>query len=319
MRLRHTHPNLGRAGRLPLAVEALEARDCPSTLALQGTTLLIADAGAAHTNDKIIIRDDGHGDVNVSLTDGSGHTKTLAAHGVVTIQVNTGAENDTIDYALTGALTTSRQLLLNPGAGNDQTSLDFTRGASAPNLTVRYNEGNGEDTLNALFGAIQNSNVDFRNHLGDGNDQVFARFNGGLLGTAKVYFQTTCGNGIDGVNVSVSGNIGAAAALQVDSNGGAAMDVFHVDYQGQLNGKLTINTVGGPTYSWIQSNITVLAGSTGSLQAHLTGHGDGDLMILQLNDLSHHLATLNATLTGGPDDVGIATSNVLVAGGISLG
>jgi hypothetical protein len=317
MRLAQTDPNRGRAGRARLSLEGLETRDCPSTLLMQGHTLLVQDL--ATNNDTVTIRDSGHGDVNVVMSDGHGHTRSLTAHSVQKIEVDTGSGNDTINYALTGPLTVSEQLVVNTNAGNDNIKFDFSRGVSAPNLYARVNTGTGDDSVSVLFGAIKNTSIDFRTNLGNGNDHMFARFNGDLTGMAKVYFQTLGGVGFDGLDIAARANIAAAASLQIDSSGGPLMDTFHVNYQGQLNGKLAINTTGGTSLSWIQSDITVLAGSTGSLQAHLTGHGAGDMMILHVNDLSHRLRLLDAVLSGGPSDSALATPNVKLIGGVTRG
>ena len=57
MRNRESDPNLGRAGMCP-SLEVLKDRSCPSTIVLQGHTLLIT--GNA-TSDVITVRDDGRG------------------------------------------------------------------------------------------------------------------------------------------------------------------------------------------------------------------------------------------------------------------
>jgi uncharacterized protein (TIGR03067 family) len=93
----------------------------------------------------------------------------------------------------------------------------------------------------------------------------------------------------------------------------APVHTFHVNYSGQLNGRLAIHTTGGPKFSWIESDINIAYGSTGALDARLLGGLGDDLLILRVNDYSHHLRSLSAVMDGrGGHYLGIATPNVRV-------
>jgi hypothetical protein len=310
MRGRHTDPNLGRAGKSFPTLEALEDRTCPSSISLNWHTLTITGDNTANL---VNVLDGGHGNVTASVRDANGRVTTRRVTGVTSIAINTGGGNDTVNYALTAPLTTSESLGINLGNGNNQANLNYSRGVTAPHLTVRVLGGTGDDRLSATLGPVKNTTVDFRTNLGAGNDQIFERLTGALTGYARVYFQNVDGTGYDGTNFQAVSNIASTASLQVDSLGGTNPDTFHVNYSGQLNGRLTIHTTGGPKFSWIESDINIAYGSTGALDARLLGGLDSDLLILRVKDYSHHLRYLSAVMDGGGGhNVGIATPNVRV-------
>jgi hypothetical protein len=311
MRYRHADPNLGRAGKT-LALEALEDRTCPSSVVLSGHTLSVTGTSGS---DVITVRDGGHGNVNVSVRDSAGHVVSRSVTGVNSIQINALGGNDKLDYALTSTLTGSETISVNLGSGNNTALMNFSPGVSAPSLKVNVVGGANDDTLQATFGAITNTNVNFQSNLGNGNDHVFANFNGALNGVAHVLFHAACGTGYDGVAVSVKANIAASAFLDVEALGGAHMDTMHLDYQGILKGTLLLHEQGGPQYSWLESSVTLNAGSTGSLTDRVIGGtGGGDLLTLKVHDLSHHLRSINALADGGGGggDQAIVTPGVRV-------
>jgi hypothetical protein len=297
---------LGRPG-----LEALEGRLCPASLTLQGHTLLLTGGNA---DNAVVIRDNGQGTVTASITE-AGHKHSITAHGVQSIQVHDGNGHDSIDYALTGQLKTSEQIALHLGGGTDQVKLNFGAGVSAPVLGVQLDGGKGSDLVDAVFGAVANTQLTFNANLGTaawpGSDQFTAHFNGDLTGKANVHLNVQDGNGYDGLAVKINGNIGAAAQMDVELHGGSLPDTIHADYQGQLNGQLTIRADGGPGGDWIASDVNIAAGSKGRLTDHLTGGPGDDLLLLQVHDHSHHLQTLDALVAGGGgSDQGVITPNV---------
>ncbi len=58
------NPGLGRSGRVLPKLETLEDRCCPSTVSLNALTHLLTLTGDA-SNSTVVVRDDGHGDVQV--------------------------------------------------------------------------------------------------------------------------------------------------------------------------------------------------------------------------------------------------------------
>src|SRR5260370_839982 len=107
-------PNLGRAGVRRPTLEALEDRTCPSSISLSGTRLLIK---GDNTDNAIVIRDAGNGNVTANVVNGHGVRLYLAARAVNKIQVNSGNGDDQINYALIGPLTHAEQIVLNLGQG----------------------------------------------------------------------------------------------------------------------------------------------------------------------------------------------------------
>jgi hypothetical protein len=311
MRSRHADPNLGRAGTTP-SLEVLEDRTCPSSAVLHGHNLLItANSGS----DVITVRDGGHGNVRVSVRDAGGHVATSSQNGVGSIQIKALGGNDQVDYALTGALTVAESISVDLGSGGNTAVMNFGRGVSAPGLKVNVVGGRNDDTLRAVFGTIHNSNVDFQTNLGNGNDHVVANFNGDLTGTAHVLFRAGCGSGYDGVDVAVRANIADHAFMDVEARGGAHSDTLHLDYQGRLDGTLILHEQGGPQFSWLESSVTLTAGSTGNLTDQLVGGpGNENLLILRVHDQSHHLHSIHSLIDGGggAGDQAVVTPGVKV-------
>jgi hypothetical protein len=311
MRSRQTDPNLGRAGALP-SLEVLEDRTCPSPVVLHGHNLLITGSPGSEL---ITVRDGGHGNVRVSVRDSGGHVVTSSLNGVQSIQIKALGGNDKVDYALTGALTVSESINVDLGPGGNTAVMNFGKGVSARALKVRVVGGGNDDTLQAVFGTIRNSNVDFQTNLGNGNDHVFANFNGDLTGTAHVLFRAGCGAGYDGVNVNVKGNIDDRAFMDVEARGGAHSDTMHLDYQGRLNGTLILHEQGGPQFSWLESSVTLKAGSKGNLIDKVVGGpGNENLLILRVHDQSHHMHSINSLVDGG----GGARDQAVVTPGVKV-
>ena len=285
------NPGLGRAGRFTPQLETLEDRCCPSTVTFH-THILTLNGDA--NNNTMIVRDDGHGDVKVTL-----NGRTTSASGVQQILINSKGGNDDIDYALTGKLTTSEQLKLNLGNGNDRVRLDYSKGVSAPSLKIDVDGGGGDQDITALFGAIANTDLDVSANLGNGWDHFSAFFNGNLTGAANVDVNVHGGRGIEGVNVQIDGNIGAAAKLGVEAFLGTQNSTLHVNYKGQLDGRLAILEQGGSSWNWMETHVDLLPGSDGSLYVRELGGADSNLLLLNINTAHSHLRSLDAVVNGG--------------------
>ncbi len=310
MRNRHADPNLGRAGT-SLTLEVLEDRTCPTSVVLQGHNLLITDNS---NSDVITVADGGRGNISVSVLD-SGHIVTRSLSSVQSIQIEALGSKDTVDYALTAALTVSESINIDLGSGSNTAVMNLGKGVSAPALKVSVLGGMDDDTLQAVFGTIHNSNVDFQTNLGNGNDHVIANFKGELTGTAHVLFRTTMGTGYDGIAVNVTANIDAGAFMDVEAQGGANSDTMHLDYLGCLNGTLILHEQGGPQFSWLESGVTLKAGSTGNLTDNVVGgRGDDNLLILRVYDQSHHMHSISSLIDGGggTGDLAVVTPGVKV-------
>jgi hypothetical protein len=310
---REMNPGLGRAGRFIPKLEALEERCCPSTVSLNSQTHLLTLTGDA-SNNTIVVRDDGHGDIQVYGLAGATAAHPLKYAGVTAIEMDSKTGNDHVDYALTAALIKSEKLTLNLGKGADQVKLDFTKGVSAASLGISINgAGGGGQGVTALFGAITNTNLQLAAHLGDGWNHFTALLNGDLTGSAKADVNVVGGKGIDGISVEAKGGIAASARLSVEANGGAGDNTVHADYSGKLAGALAITEQGNTGWEWMQSTINLVSGSTGSVVDHLVGGTGRDMLILSVQTPNSHLKSLNATISHVSRSSSVShTSNVKV-------
>jgi hypothetical protein len=275
---------------------------------LQGHTLSVTGTAGG---DQITVRDGGHGNVTATLVDAQGHKATLSATGVQKVVIDSQGGNDRIDYALTAPLTTSEQIVVNAGPGRNQISLNFSKGISAPSLSVQVQAGSGDDTLSASFGPVVNTNLSFSSNLGSGFDHSTVTLAGDVTGSAKVAVALTGGAGYNGLSVQERGTIGAAAQVSLTAKATGEASTAHVDYTGKLLGKLTVQALGGPSFDWLESTINLAAGSNGSLTAWENGGPGDDLLILRVYTSGSRLKLLDALADGGGGtDYCIHTPNV---------
>jgi hypothetical protein len=307
---REMDPNRGRSGRTLLNLEALEDRCCPSGIAYNAQLHTLTLTGDA-TNSTFTVRDSGNGTVSATVVDGHGHQTTLSKSGVQHIAIQSGSGNDRINYTLLNRLTASEQISLNLGKGTDTVSLDFSKGVAASSLSLNVEGGQGSDQVNAVFGAIHNTHLNFATHLGTGPGQFHAALNGDLTGTANVNLSVKGNVAYDGMNVAVHGNVAASAALTIAEQGGAGKDTMHADYWGRVDGHLTVNLTGGAQFDWIESNVRLSAGSSGWVSDKILGSPGDDLLILRLYDAGTHLHARTASIDGGAGyNIAIHTPNV---------
>jgi hypothetical protein len=304
-------PNLGRAGNARPALETLEERTCPSTVSQLGHTLLIT---GDNTSNAITLRDLGNGTVTANVLDANGHRTYRTAWGVNLIQVNSGDGDDRIDYALTGALTKPEQIVVNLGQGDNHTSLNFLRGIARTNLAVSVRTGNGDNVVDALFGAIAGSRVSLSTYLGARFNQFNARVYGDVTGYSTLAVYGNAGSGYSGLNFSETGAIAAGSSVAVFFQGGTRPDTFHQNYAGRLDGRLTLTVNGGPAADWIASEVTINAGSTGTLNAQFLGNGGNDVFVVRVRDYSGRLRARTVRVDGGAGlNQAVVTPNVTLA------
>lgn len=130
---------------------ALDDRSLPSvSCQLIGETLTVTGDAAA---DKIVITDDGTAaGVTVTVNDGVPWTVSGAVSAIV---LNAGGGNDTVEYDLTGPLTTTRLVTVDLGKGADTFTVNLNgqtiNGTSADgtpiNLGIGATGGGGGDTM----------------------------------------------------------------------------------------------------------------------------------------------------------------------------
>ncbi len=310
MRARATGPHRGLSGRSYLRLEALEDRCCPSGISFNPqlhTLTLTGDGG----NDTFTVRDSGNGTVSATVIDGHGHRTTLTRSGVQHIAIQSGNGNDDIRYTLANRLTASEQLSVNLGNGQDTVSLDFSKGVAAPSLSVGVAGGQGSDQVDAVFGAIHNTRLNFATRLGAGPSQYNAAIDGALSGKAHVNLSVHGNTAFDGMDVQAHGDIASSAALAITEHGGSGKDTMHADYSGKAGGHLAINLNGGAQFDWIESAVNLAAGSSGWVSDKVLGGPGDDLLILRLYDAGTHLRSHTAQIDGGGGyNIAVHTPNV---------
>jgi hypothetical protein len=197
--------------------EALEARDCPSSVPgafVTGHTLVVQGDANANT---VAITDDGQGNVTATI-DG----KSVTGAHINRVVVNTGAGNDTLNYTLTGSLAVSEAVFIQMGTGTDSATLDFTPGVSKGNLRLSA-EGKGTDTITASLGSIA-AGASVRADLegANGNDNLAVNFSGLLNGSLGV--KAEGGKGNDTITGTITINAGSTGRLNAKVEGGAGTD-----------------------------------------------------------------------------------------------
>jgi len=166
---------------------ALDDRSLPSAMiSLTGSTLSITgDAGA----DNIVIQDDGTASgITVITADGT----WTATGDVSAIVVNTGGGNDTVEYDLTGDLTTTRLVSVDLGKGADAFTVNLnqhTISGASTNLGITSSGDGGGDalTLNANGATVSpeaHMSVDFSGNAG--KDAIAFNYDPGFLDQGNV-------------------------------------------------------------------------------------------------------------------------------------
>ena len=86
---------------------------------------------------------------------------------------------------------------------------------------------------------------------------------------------------------------------------------MHADYWGRVDGHLTVNLTGGAQFDWIESNVTLAAGSSGWVSDKILGSPGDDLLILRLYDAGTHLHSRTASIDGNAGyNIAVHTPNV---------
>ncbi len=283
MRSREMNPGLGRAGSVKPRLECLEDRCCPTAMtSFQQGILTVKPTNPTNT---VIVSDYGQGKVTTTV---DGHTQTYLGVKGIDIEAMTG--NDQIKYTLIDPLKQSEQLTLHLGNGDDQARLDFSKGIESPKagvtpvVNVKVISGGGNNDVAAVFGAIDNADLNLTAQLGSGWDHFQAQFLGNLSGRSNVNVNVNGGGGVSGVNIAASGAIAAYSSLSVKVADGSNDDTSSVNYSGKLSGHLSIQENAGAGWDWLETDLNLAAGSNGWLAAHEVGGAGADLLILQVRN-----------------------------------
>ncbi len=310
------HGNSTATKKFIPAVEGMEARWCPSaaSVLVNNGTLIVH---TVHANDTISITDDGQGDVSVTVS--GGESATGQGSHIKHITVIADGSGDTINYQLTGGLQSNENLDVHLHNGNDTVSFDFSKGVSANHLGVHVDSHRGHDAVTAVFGAINNTSLNFLADFHRGNDSLTLNLNGNVTGAANANFVARGFRGNDVFQVNAANvNVETPANLQLNFQGFRGDDQLITTYSGVVDGNLSIRDRGFRGNDTITTNITADAGSTGNVFARVRGEHGNDSLTLNVNDNSggtgaSTLTKLDAVLIGltGTDTIN-HTSNVHV-------
>lgn len=257
------HLNSRTPDRFQPTLTALEGRAVPSAaVTVIGSKLDITcdDAGSF-----IQIRDNGRGDVTVSVKSATG-TLTAAGAGIADISVHGKAGNDTVDFRTTGNLLHALSLHEDLGAGNDYSYSDLYRGISGVPLVLDVNAGAGTDSVVTHFGTIDRAYVNVRAALGDGADYFTAVMFSGVGPRSVVNMGVAGQGGADRVDYNLMGKIDATSTVTIYAdNTVTSNDRLITRYRGELDGKLNLNVNGAASLYGVQALFTLDAASTGTL------------------------------------------------------
>jgi hypothetical protein len=219
-------------------LELLEGRDCPSFIvtAIPHTLLIVGDAG-----DNIVqITDKGNGTVTASVDGGAAVTRS----GINLILVQTRGGNDTVNYSLTGALTTPRVLTIDLGsftdtaANKNAVTLDFGGNEIDSYFAAAVVGTAGQDTVNTanFTGAIKEFAA-LAVYGGGGADTINVAYQGTLTGALVLYLDGQGGD--DNVSATVKLGSGSTGSLAAVVEGGDGNDTLTLQVQDNSPSTLT--------------------------------------------------------------------------------
>jgi hypothetical protein len=205
-------------------LEVLEGRDCPSAIitAIPHTLLILGDAG----DNTVKITDDGKGTVTASI-DAVSATRS----GINAIVVLTGGGNDTVNYSLTGPLTTPRAVAVDLGsvadsaANKNSATFDFGGNEIDAYFAAAVVGTAGQDTVStaSFTGAIKEVAA-LAVYGRGGADAISVDYNGTLTGALALYLDGQGGS--DNVSATVSLNSGSTGSLAAVVEGGNGNDTL---------------------------------------------------------------------------------------------
>jgi hypothetical protein len=295
-----------------LHFDALEPRDCPSTVTTADGTLVVRGDDNANT---IEITDDGQGNLTV-VVDG----ETFNGTAIQNLVIHGRDGDDVVSYTLDAERALGLHIGCHMGDDNDTVTLDFAAGFSGPRLKVDLHGGKGDNQFFNTLGDLTNVNLFYNAHLGRGDDLFDVDFLGvtapddlvpGEIANTLARFHIHGNKGDDVVDIDALGvNLDATSSLRVKFHGLQDSDQFFFDYQGQLNGNLRLWANGGQRDDTLAVNLALDAGSGTDVIATVKGGSQNDN--LTLNATSADAAELaDLLIDGGPgQDICVHTDNV---------
>jgi hypothetical protein len=168
------------------------------------------------------------------------------------------------EYTSTDVVTS---IVVKAAQGKDQVSYTLTGDlAGGVSRSVEIDLGNGHDTLTA---SLEGS-------LGNETD-----------GGATLEFEALGKNGKDTLTfAALASDIGADGRLAVELQGGNGKDILDFTFAGLVNGELSLLACGGNGKDSVSGDLTADAGSTGSIDAEVSGKNGKDELTLTVADNS---------------------------------
>jgi len=245
---------------------------------LEGRALLSAaitivghemDIQADNAGSIISVTDDGSGTMNAWVKTGNQSINQMG-HGINKLVIHGGAGNDHAYFQTKGTLLHALELDMDLGAGNDNADLNFDRGISGAPVHLNLGAGMGLDSMDLTFGNIANSEVDVTGNLGHKHDTFHSVLFGGLSGNSVLNYNLQGNGAANLVDLDLRGKIDATAALNVlDQNTPSANDRLKIRYHGELDGVMNVDVDQAAAWYGVQSQFTLDAASTGTLNVKL--------------------------------------------------
>jgi len=310
--------------RLIPRLEFLEDRCCPSSASItiaQGVIAIVGDGRA----DTITVQDSGKGSVSAAITSATGQVlATGKGNSLNTIKINGEGGNVTINYALTGMLTTPETLNLSLGGGNVKASLDFSAGI---NNTLNLNvdeKGSGTSSVSTVFGNLEASaKLALMDCLDAGSTTATTTFKGTETAGTTISIEAdgngtnqlhTCFGDVTGATISLEEHLGTSSTsstVTFESLSGATVN-SDID-GGKGNHTITCNYGEIGCGSMVESD-ACLGSATDSYTLYLTGSISGYSHATFDLATATSIATLQVNAAG---NIAAGSSLALVLGGTS--
>lgn len=252
------------------AVEVLEDRSVPASLSLRGSTLTVTGDSLGN---RVSIRDNGNGDLRVSITGRPARTGNFANVRILRLRLSSG--NDRVVYIQEGPRTRSLLFETDLGTGSDVFFADVLRPINPSQFLEIVVRDSSFGAENDVIEVQAGTDVDIRS--------------GGLLRV-----DLRAGTGRDRIDFNYRGEIDGALSVVLD--GGSSDDrPFGIFFT-----RATVRAYAGSTGAIMPS---LVAGGSGD---------DHNLFTIVKDDPNDPLAVA-AVIDGGAGrrDVGVHTANVL--------
>lgn len=301
------------------ALEALEDRnlmavavqlvDRGSTLRLTGDTS--AEWISIHQDDALNTLSVQWGVINPTANTVPPPIQEFTSSSIKRIVVNTRGGNDNVTYAVDGLnYSFAKSINIDTGAGNDTVMIDMGGQLYVPlaidggdsvdgimpeppynwptptpleiqtNLNVSVQAGNGNDSVDAIFGHVRKG-MSYRSVGGTGNDSLSTSLAGVVSAGRSVVISQDGGVGNDHFSFHQHAqSIETGARLSVVQRGGAGNDQIDLQSFGWIQGTLLVNQVGNIGNDKLSTIVNASWPSTGTVRVRVQGETSNDQMVV---------------------------------------